>query len=107
MLAEQLKGIATTDTQDAPEPVKMDGSWASIVMLVLWRFGGIVIATAFLAYAWNDSNETHKRQTERLISILEARSASDTELARALNQLSDVVAQLKKEAEVAHTKLAK
>ena len=104
MLAEQLKTIATTDT---PEAVNVDGSWASLIIWAFGRFGGIIIGTAFLAYAWNDSNETHKRQTERLISILEARSASDTELARALNQLADVVAQLKREAEVAHAKIAK
>jgi hypothetical protein len=104
MLAEQLKTIDESDQQDTP---KLDGSWASLIVWAFGRFGGIIIGTAFLAYAWNDSNETHKRQTERLISILEARSASDTELARALNQLSDVVAQLKREAEVAHTKLAK
>lgn len=60
------------------------------------------MATAFLAYAWNDTNEAHKRQTERLIEILEAKSRTETELSMTLAKLTTTIDTLAQEARSAH-----
>lgn len=69
------KALHSIASVDAPASVEIPSSWAGLAMWAVGRFGGILVATAFLAYAWNDSNETHKKQTERLILMLEARAS--------------------------------
>lgn len=100
-MQKALHSIASIDT---PATVEIPSSWAGLAMWAVGRFGGILVATAFLAYAWNDSNETHKKQTERLILMLEARASSDVALASALKDVSVVLGELKAEAKAAHHK---
>jgi len=99
MSRDTLHRIAQSDT---PVIVDVPQTWSGLAVWALGRFGGIVVATAFLAYAWNDSNETHKRQTERLITILESKSKTETELSMALSKLSTAIDELSREARQAH-----
>ena len=97
--ASVIHRIAQLDT---PQTVDVPGTWSGLIVWALGRFGGIVVATAFLAYAWHDGNESHKKQTERLITILENKARTDTELAGALRGLSGAIDDLAKEARQAH-----
>lgn len=99
MSTDTLHRIAQSDT---PATVDVPQTWSGLAVWALGRFGGIVVATAFLAYAWNDSNETHKRQTERLIAILESKSRTETELSMALSKLSTAIDEVSREARQAH-----
>ena len=91
--------IAQSDT---PQTVDVPETWSGLAVWALGRFGGIVVATAFLAYAWHDGNESHKRQTERLIAILESKARTDTELSMALMRLSVAIDEVAKDAREAH-----
>ncbi len=97
--ASVLHRIAQSDT---PQMVDVPETWSGLIVWALGRFGGIVVATAFLAYAWHDGNESHKRQTERLITLLENKARTDTELATALKGLSVAIDEVAKDAKAAH-----
>jgi hypothetical protein len=88
--------------QDTPQMVDVPDTWSGLIVWALGRFGGIVVATAFLAYAWHDGNESHKKQTERLITLLENKARTDTELATALKGLSVAIDEVAKDAKQAH-----
>ena len=98
---EALHAIAESDT---PSKVQVPQTLTGLLVWAIGRFGGIVVATAFLAYAWNDSNEANKKQTERLIVILEGKSKTDTELSGALLKLSVAINEVAAEARAAHGK---
>lgn len=76
----------------------------SLFVWLVHHFGGIIISTAFLAYAWMDINTAHKAQTERLIQILESRAKADAELAATLTQLKMALQEVSLEAKAAHRK---
>lgn len=99
MMTKALHQIAKSDT---PSTVDVPESVFSLFVWAVGRFGGIVVATAFLAYAWNESNQAHRQQTERLILLLENKSATETQLAMALRELSQAVDGLKEEAKLSH-----
>jgi len=99
MPADTLHRVAEFDT---PAGINVPQTAFGLVIWMLGRWGGIAIATMFLAYAWQDSNEAHKRQTERLIFILESKAKTDTELSGALLKLSVAIQEIATEARVSH-----
>lgn len=101
-MTDQIHTYAQSDT---PATVQVPASWTGLAIWALGRFGGIVVATAFLVYAWNDSNTSHKRQTERLIEILESKSRTETELSLTLAKLTTAIDGIAAEARTAHRHL--
>ena len=99
MSTDALHRIAQADT---PSQVEVPATWHGLVIWALGRFGGIVIATLFLAYAWYDSNESHKRQMERMMLIMESKARNEAELSMALSKLSVAIDQMGIEARQAH-----
>ncbi len=94
-----LHRIAQSDT---PQMVDVPETLSGLVIWAIGRFGGIVVATAFLAYAWHDGNETRKKETDRLITLLENKARTDTELATALKGLSVAIDEVANDAKQAH-----
>lgn len=45
------KALHSIASVDAPASVEIPSSWAGLAMWAVGRFGGILVATAFLAYA--------------------------------------------------------
>jgi len=97
--ASALHRIAQSDT---PQMVDVPETLSGLLIWAIGRFGGIVVATAFLAYAWHDGNETRKKETDRLITLLENKARTDTELATALRGLSVAIDEVAKDAKQAH-----
>src|SRR5574343_216424 len=106
MSTETLHQIAQSDT---PSTVAVPNTWSGLAVWAAGRFGGIIVATAFLFYAWKDSNDSHKAQTERLIQILENKAKTEAEMARVLTSVAESQSRLavafdslKLQAELAH-----
>jgi hypothetical protein len=94
-----LHNLAQADT---PHAVEVPPTWSGLAIWALGRFGGILVATAFLAYAWNDSNQSHKAWTERTFMMLEAKSLNEAKLAAALAELSKAIDAIAQDAREAH-----
>ena len=99
MSTATLHSIAQSDT---PSTVEVPATWSGLVIWALGRFGGIAVATAFAVYAWNDSNESHKAQTERLFLMLEAKATNEAKLTSTLAELSKAIDAIAQDARQAH-----
>jgi len=76
--------------------------WSGLAKLALLKYGAIGITCAFMGYAWYDIKEAHAKQNERMITMLEARAKSDTELAIALGRLASTIEKIAADAHSAH-----
>lgn len=99
-MTKAVKDVVTNDI-----PAKAVESWHGLIVWAVGRFGGIIVATLFLAYAWNDSNESNKRQVEKMIDLVEKKTSSDAQLSTALMGLTETLKRIQADADNAHRAL--
>lgn len=98
-MTQALHDIAERDT---PQQVEVPKGWPGLLVWAVGRFGGIIIATALCAVALKKVYEDMQSTNQRILILMESRAVSDARLSDALNQLSKVVDDLRREAASAH-----
>lgn len=101
MSTEILHEIAQNDT---PAAVEVPHTLNGLIVWAIGRFGGGILLAAACAWALMKVYDDHARQTDRLMTLLEARAKSDSELALAINGMRSIVDEVAKEARMAHSK---
>lgn len=99
MGTDMLLGIAQNDT---PAAVQVPPTLNGLIVWAVGRFGGGILIAAACAWALSKVYEDHQRQTDRMITLMEARAASDSQLATALLSVKTTIEDLTKEARSAH-----
>lgn len=100
MSADTLHNIASNDT---PQTVQVPRGLNGLVVWAIGRFGGGILIAAACAFALQTVYEDHAKQTDRMMTLLEARASSDTALATAITALRTAIEDVGKEARTAHT----
>lgn len=99
MRAETLHTIAQNDT---PSAVHVPKDMHGLIVWAIGRFGGGILLAAACAWALSKVYEDHAKQTDRMLSLLEARAKADSDLATALMVFNRAIDDLAKEARTAH-----
>lgn len=99
MGTETLHSIAQNDT---PAAVQVPPTLNGLIVWAVGRFGGGIIIAMACAMALSKVYEDHARQTDRLMTLLENRAVSDSQLATAIVVLKSSVDEIGKEARIAH-----
>lgn len=98
-MTDTLHKIAQGDT---PEAVDVPHSLNGLIVWAVGRFGGGILLALACGWALSKVYEDHARQTDRMMTLLEARAVSDSQLATALQSVKASVEELAKEARTAH-----
>lgn len=99
MSSETLHQIAQNDT---PAAVQVPPTLNGLIVWAVGRFGGGILLAAACAWALSKVYEDHAKQTDRMMTLLEARAAADSQLATAMLSVKTSMEDLTKEARQAH-----
>lgn len=94
--------LHTIANQDTPEAVHVPRDMHGLIVWAVGRFGGGIVLAGCCAWALSKVYEDHSRQTDRLITLLEARAKADSELAGAILSLKAAVDDIGRESRAAH-----
>lgn len=100
MSTNTLHQIANNDT---PAVVTVPKDMQGLIVWAVGRFGGGILLAAACAWALSKVYDDHAKQTDRMMTLLEVRSKTDSELALAIRTLALSVDEIGKEARAAHT----
>lgn len=99
MSTDTLHTIAENDT---PQAVHVPKDLNGLIVWAIGRFGGGILLAAACAWALSKVYEDHAKQTDRMMTLLEQRSKSDSELATAILGLRTAIDEIAKESRTAH-----
>ena len=99
MSSETLHAIAQNDT---PEAVNVPKDFNGLIVWAIGRFGGGLLMAMACAWALSKVYEDHAKQTDRMMTLLESRAATDSQLATAMLSFKASIEELAREARTAH-----
>lgn len=86
MSIDTLHVVANSDT---PAAVEVPKTMSALAVWAVGRFGGIIVATLFAAYAAHTLWMAHTVQTERMFVFQERRVDADLRLAEAISSIRE------------------
>lgn len=98
-MTDTLHQIAQNDT---PAAVQVPPTLNGLIVWAVGRFGGGILLAAACAWALSKVYDDHAKQTDRMMTLLEARAAADSQLATAMLSVKMSIEDLTKEARAAH-----
>lgn len=99
MSTDTLHQIAQNDT---PAAVQVPPTLNGLIVWAVGRFGGGILLAAACAGALSKVYEDQRVQTDRMMTLLEARAGADSQLATALLGVKSSIEEMTKEARTAH-----
>lgn len=101
-MTQVIHKLANADT---PATVSVPNDKYSLILWAVGRFGGSAIVCAVCFWALSKVYDDQKETSSRMLTMLEQRAVSDARLAEALTNLTDMVENVRKDAQNAHNAL--
>jgi hypothetical protein len=99
MSTDTLHQIAQNDT---PATVQVPSTINGLIIWAVGRFGGGIVIAVACAWALSKVYEDLRRQTDRMMTLMETRAASDSALATSISGLKTSIEDIAKKADAAH-----